>query len=180
MKRRNLALLRGINAAGKYRIRTDDVRHIFEASGCTEVQTYLQSGNVLFAATAVVFSTLAKTVQRALSVKLGAEVPVVLRSGDELEAATAENPFIKQGVNSLRLHLAFLADLPKAEAVEALDARRSPVDRFIVRGREIFLDCPDGFAGSKLTKAWFESQLGTVTSVRNWHTAIELLALSRA
>lgn len=180
MARRHLALLRGINVGGKNQLPMQALRAFFETAGCSKVETYIQSGNVVFRAPARKLAGLAKEVEGAIRAGVGLEVPVVLRSGAELEAAVAANPYVKKGVDPTLLYLVFLADIPDAAAVKALDPARSPPDTFVVRGREVYLHCPNGYGRSKLTNAWFDAKLGTVSTVRNWRTVGELLALTGA
>ena len=47
-----------------------------------------------------------------------------------------------------------------------------------VRGREVYLRCPQGLGRSKLTNAYFDARLATVSTVRNWRTVLALLELS--
>lgn len=180
MARRHLALMRGINVAGKKRVSMEALVRLFEAAGCTRVETYIQSGNVVFDAPKKVLPGLAARVEAALQKELGLSVPVVLRSGDALAAAVKANPFLAQGASPEVLHLVFLADPPSPASVKALDPARSLPDRFVVKGQDVYLHCPNGYGRSKLTNAWFDSKLGTVSTVRNWRTVLELLALCSA
>jgi uncharacterized protein (DUF1697 family) len=68
----------------------------------------------------------------------------------------------------------FLRDLPGGKECAALDPERSPPDAFVVRGREIYLFCPNGVAITKLTNAYFDSKLGTMSTGRNWRTVLKL------
>ncbi|MFN7134888.1 MAG: DUF1697 domain-containing protein, partial [Myxococcales bacterium] len=87
------------------------------------------------------------------------------------------NPFVAAGAAEDSLHVVFLADAPSPTKLATLDPARSPPDRFEVRGRDIYLHCPNGFARTKLTNAWFDARLGTVSTVRNWKTVQKLLTL---
>jgi uncharacterized protein (DUF1697 family) len=71
----------------------------------------------------------------------------------------------------------FLTNLPKPGAVKSLDPGRSPPNRFIVRGKEVYLLFPEGFARTKLTSSYFDSKLGTIGTVRSWRTVTKLLEL---
>ena len=62
----------------------------------------------------------------------------------------------------------------------ALDPRRSPSDAFAVRGREIYLQFPNGVANTKLTNAYFDSRLATISTGRNWRTVLKLFELAQA
>ena len=87
------------------------------------------------------------------------------------------NPFLKEGVEADLLHVLFLADRPEAAAVTSLDADRSPPNRFVVRGKGIYLFFPLGFARNKLSGAYFDSKLETAGTMRNWRTVTKLLEL---
>jgi uncharacterized protein (DUF1697 family) len=173
----HVALLRGINVGGKNMLPMTELARLFEAAGATSVETYIQSGNVVFRASKV--EGLVAKVEAQIAKRFGFEVPVVLRSAAELAAVVDRNPFLRAGVDADLLHVAFLAGAPDAKLAAALDPNRSPGDAFDVRGREIFLHLPGGVARSKLTNAWFDSKLGTTTTIRNWRTVLKLLEMAQ-
>ena len=105
------------------------------------------------------------------------DVPVVLRSREELAAGAARNPFLKRGIDIATLHVAFLADIPNPTCATALDATRSPGDSFILCGRDIYLWLPNGVARTKLTNDYFDRTLKTVSTIRNWNTVLKLLEM---
>jgi uncharacterized protein (DUF1697 family) len=170
-----LALLRGINVGGKAVLPMKELAAIFAACGAAEVRTYIQSGNVIFEAAdaAVVVSQ----VTEAIAARYGYPGRIVLRSAAEVAAAYKANPFAKAGAPVETLHLYFLADRPDVGAVKELDPDRSPGDSFVVKGREIFLHLPNGMARTKLTNAYFDSRLKTVSTARNWNTMGKLLGM---
>jgi uncharacterized protein (DUF1697 family) len=100
-----------------------------------------------------------------------------VRTADELRAVAQGNPFLDEGADADTLHVAFLADRPRSDRVAALDANRSPGDSFVVRGSEIYLRLPNGVARTKLTNAYFDSKLSTISTARNWRTVLKLLEL---
>jgi uncharacterized protein (DUF1697 family) len=71
----------------------------------------------------------------------------------------------------------FLADRPKAAGIKDLDPNRSPSDRYSVVGSEIFMHLATGAARTKLTNAYFDSKLATISTSRNWRTTTKLLEL---
>jgi uncharacterized protein (DUF1697 family) len=81
-------------------------------------------------------------------------------------------------VDIATLHVAFLADAPGAKRTALLDPGRSPPDRFVLRHREIYLHFPNGVARTKFTNVYFDSKLGTMSTVRNWRTVLRLLELT--
>jgi uncharacterized protein (DUF1697 family) len=141
------------------------------------VRTLIQSGNVVFDAPAGLIGALAARVASRIEQDLGLSVPVQMRSAAEFQKALREHPLAGAGVDENVLHVGFLAERPTSARVRRLDPDRSPGDRFRVVGREIYLICPNGVARTKLTNAYFDAQLGTVSTFRNWRTARKLLAM---
>jgi uncharacterized protein (DUF1697 family) len=173
---RRLALLRGINLGGKNKLPMRDLAAMFETAGCTDVRTFIQSGNVLYGAKDSVERKLPSTVSAAIERRFGYRIPILTRTADELRAVVKNNPFARTE-DPKALHVVFLADRPSAARVRALDPERSPGDTFAVRDREIYLHLPSGIARTKLTIPYFDAALATIGTVRNWNTTTKLLAL---
>ena len=171
---RYIALLRGINVGGKNKLPMPTLREIFSDHGCREVETYIQSGNVLFDASASLAKTLAGKVAQAIEAQLSLSVPVIIRSAKQFQAVARQHPLAAPGLTETMLHVMFLADKPKPAAIRNLDPNRSPGDTFEVVGQEIYIASPNGVAGSKLTNAYIDKTLSTVSTARNWKTVQKL------
>ena len=178
-KQRYVALLRGINVGGKNKLPMAELRDIFTAAGCTAVQTYIQSGNVVFEASQALAQQVPEIITRSIHERFGYDTAVVMRSGEELRQVAASNPFDTSG-DPRFLQVAFLEDTPNEEALSRLDPERSPPDAFEVRGREVYLHYPNGVAGSKLTNEYLAAQLQTASTMRNWRTVLTLLEMTNA
>jgi uncharacterized protein (DUF1697 family) len=172
-----VALLRGINVGGRT-LPMNELVARFEEAGAHDVSTYIQSGNVIFTASARVTSRIQWVVAAGIQKRHGFASPVIVRSALELRGAVSVNPFLRAGESPDCLHVAFLSDVPDRDRIAALEPNRSPGDRFAVSGREVYLHCPNGYGQTKLTNQWFDSRLGTVSTVRNWRTVLKLLELA--
>jgi uncharacterized protein (DUF1697 family) len=173
----HVAFLRAINVGGRNSLPMKTLKVMFEALGCRNVRTYIQSGNVVFEATDAVARKVPKAIQAAIQKHAGFTVPVVTRSAAELAKAAQAHAFAKKTKAAKALHFAFLADVPAAERVALLDPKRSPPDEFKVIGRDIHLYLPNGVAPSKLTNVYLDSKLETVSTLRNWATVQKLLEM---
>ena len=173
-----LALMRGLNVGGKNRLPMAELRALFEAAGCREVRSYIQSGNVLFHASPGLAKRLSGLVQAAINKDFGYRVPVVLRRAADMQAVAEANPFLRAGHDPKSLHLMCLERAPTAAQVAALDPERSAPDAFAVHGENIYLYLPNGAARSKLTNAYFDQKLATTSTARNWNTWNKLIELS--
>ena len=175
-----VALLRGINVGGKAKLPMKELAAIFKAAGAISIETYIQSGNVVFEAPAAEACVAAVTTE--IARVYGYPGRIVLRSAEELRKAYAANPFVSSGPaptgsQADPLHVYFLADRPDKAAVAALDPERSPGDSFVVKGREIYLHLPQGMARTKLTNVYFDARLKTVSTARNWKTVAKLVEM---
>ena len=172
-----VALLRGINVGGRNLLPMKDLSAIFEGAGCADVRTYIQSGNVVFAASPPAAQQVQAEVARVIAERFGFRVPVVLRSAQDLAKAARDNPFVRAKADLESLHVAFLLDAPRPGGIALLEGKRSPPDEFVVKGREIYLRLPNGVARTKLTNDHFDRTLATTSTVRNWRTVLKLVEL---
>ncbi len=175
--RTHTLLLRGVNVGGKNRVPMAELRALLTQLGAEEVETYIQSGNAVCRLSPEGAATIARDLSDGLRARLGVASPVVVREAAEIATALASCPF---EVPESERYIVFLADTPAPERVSALDPNRSPGHRFQVRGADIYLHLPTGVATTKLSNDWFDRQLGTVSTVRNWRTLLALHALLTA
>lgn len=169
---RHIALLRGINVGGKNRLAMADLAAEFERAGCREVKTYIQSGNAVFTAPATVAKKAPALVEARLREAFGIESPVIVRTREELASVVKGVPFTGGQADPASLHVAFLAKRPAAS--RSPDPDRSPGDAFALVGCELYLHLPNGVAKTKLTNAYLDKTLGTVSTLRNWRTVCKL------
>ena len=174
------ALLRGVNVGGRNKVPMGELTAALSSLGLEDVVTYIQSGNVVFRSPSGDTRELASGIERRITEVFGLGVTVLLRTPAELDEIAGGNPFLADQANRAKLHVVFLDALPAAGAVEALDPNRSPPDRFSVRGREVYLQLPNGAGRSKLTLDYFERRLGARATVLNWNTLLEMISLARA
>ncbi|HWE51915.1 MAG TPA: DUF1697 domain-containing protein [Bryobacteraceae bacterium] len=169
-----VALLRGINVGGRNMLPMKSLAALFEENGRNSVMTYIQSGNVVFNATAAAARTLPSRISAAIGERFGYKIPVILRTASQLSSVIHDNPHFRNGLPAKELHICFLADTPASERVQALDPLRSAPDTFVVSGAEIYLHLPHGAGNSRLTNVWFDTNLATTSTLRNWATVLRL------
>lgn len=176
----HIALLRGVNVGGKNKLPMRELPDLFQSAGATAAQTYIQSGNVVFAANAAVARSMAEAVPKLIEDKFGFRPPIVLRSAAELEKVAAGNPYLRADADESALYVGFLADAPAAAHKSKLNPERSPGDRYELIGRDIYMHLLSGAADTKLTTAYFDSTLATTSTFRNWRTVLKLVELARS
>ena len=174
---RIVAFLRGVNVGG-VKVPMAELRSLLNDAGLDEVQTHLQSGNVLVTAPSGDSGAVAGVIEQAISEGLGLNIRVMVRDRDQMAKIVASNPLLRPGVPPKLFHTIFLEGAPAADRVALLDPDRSPADRFSVAGREIFVEYgPAGSGRSKLDLGYFEKTLGVTGTARNWNTVTRLLVM---
>lgn len=175
-----IAILRGINVSGKRKILMTDLQHLLMTKGFEQVQTYIQSGNVIFHAPETSANgSLESRIAKAVLEQYHFGVPVIVRKREELVQVVAGNPFIKEkGIDESKLHVTFLAETPAAACVSDIQKMTYPPDRFIIKGREVYLYCPVNYGETRLSNAFFEQKLKVSATTRNWKTVNKLVELS--
>jgi uncharacterized protein (DUF1697 family) len=169
---RQIALLRGINLGPTNKVAMAPLREVFAELGFTDIKTYVNSGNVVFAGRR---ASVAK-VERAIAERFGFDVPVVLRTRDELAETVAANPLAGVATNLSR-YLVLFGD-GAVDPARAKDVECAPGEQFAIAGREAYLWLPDGVHKSKLARAMNEQRFGVRLTGRNWRTVEKLLALA--
>lgn len=171
---RHVALLRGINVGGRNKLPMKELVALVSEAGAGDVVTYIQSGNVVFSAGAELARRMPALLSDAIAERLGLTIPVVMRSARQWRTVVEGNPFLADGADPKTLHAVLLAKAPSKKQAAALDPDRSPPDVFALRGAVLYLHCPNGVARSKLTNAYLDRTLGTITTSRNWRTVLKL------
>lgn len=175
---RAVAFLRSVNVGGRGRLPMAELRAVAASLGLRDVQTYVQSGNVIFDAPPGL--DVGPRLKAALAEAAGLSTSVLVRTTGELDAIAGANPFLPRITDFVQLHVVFLADAPSADRIAQLDPDRSPRDTFVVHGREIYVHYPNGAGRSKLTLDYFERRLRTSGTARNWNTVTKVQALLAA
>jgi uncharacterized protein (DUF1697 family) len=156
-----------------------ELRALVEELGCTDVGTYVQSGNVVFR-TDRGAASLAKAIEQAIRSELGLDVPVVIRSRSQLERLVAGSPFGRPGAKENTLSVTFLARKPDRERVRRLREESFEPERFELVREDVYLFFPNGYGRSKLSNALLERRLGVPATTRNWRTVAALAELTAA
>ena len=156
----HVALLRGINVGGNKPVAMADLRDLVAGLGLEDVQSVLQSGNLVFRADGNAGVRLERALEAEARQRLGLETEFFVRSAAEWEDVVAENPFHEQARRDpARLVAVFLKEAPPGAAVKALQA--AIVGREVLRsaGKQIYIVYPDGQGRSRLTNSRVNSRL---------------------
>lgn len=178
---KQIAILRGINVGGRRKILMWDLKELFLKLGFSNIQTYIQSGNIIFetsdsGSNIIIANEIEETIQK----KYDFQVPVIVLSSNEFHDAISDNPFLKEKrIEIDRLHLTFLKELPSDEKLQKIKTVDVTPDQFEIKNKNVFIYCSDKYSKSKLTNAFFENKLKVSATTRNWKTVMKLAELSK-
>ena len=172
---RCVSLLRGINVGGNKAVRMDALKELHESLGLQRVETYIQSGNVVFTSDDANTAQLSSQIEEAFQHKLGFLSNVIVRTADEFNVIIENNPFKDQPMKETKWIVAmFLASDPINTALEDIQKTYSGPEEIHIIGQEVYIYYPEGIGRSKLTNTFLEKKLKTVGTARNWNTVLRL------
>lgn len=172
-----VALFRGINVGGKNILPMKELAAVFEGLELSKVQTYIQSGNVVFQAEADNTPELARNIGAAVCKSHEFAPRVLVLSIQEFRNAIASNPFPEGESDPKSLHLFFLESFPANPDLKRLGSLQSASERFKLIGTVFYLHAPAGTGRSRLA-ANVEKALGVTATARNWRSVSAILSLA--
>lgn len=177
-----ISILRGINVSGQKKIVMTDLKTLYENLEFEDVVTYIQSGNVIFKTNKKAANTeLAAIIEKAIFDKYNFNVPVIIRTAEEIKHVISSNPFVSnKEIDIEKLHVTFLAETPKQASLERIKSFDYPPDKFVIIRKEAFLYCPINYGETKLSNKFFESKLRVSATTRNWKTINKLFEIAAA
>jgi uncharacterized protein (DUF1697 family) len=181
---RYVAFLRAINVGGRF-LKMAALAEHFRALGCADVTTFLNSGNVLFRATAGGAASradrLAPRLADGLEPLLGYRSEVFLRTEAEVLALAKRGAALLETVPADGdVNVALLNAPLTKEQKTALAALRTDLDDFTARGREVWWLCQAKQSGSKFSNAVFERKLKSRATFRRASMLVKLAEVIRA
>ena len=164
-----IALLRGINVGGKNVLKMKELVACLESAGCSDVKTYVQSGNAVFKNAESNALTLGGIIEKVLKEKREIEARVLVLGIDEVGRAMSSNPYPHAEENPSVLHLFFLSEPAQSPDIKSMNTLKTDSESFVLTDRVFYLHAPYGIGRSKLA-ARVERLLGVDATARNWRT----------
>lgn len=172
-----VVLLRGVNVGKGKRVPMATFKQLLEAQGFAAVQTLLNSGNAVGAHSGRCAGALATRVQAAIQAELALDVPVLVKSAAEFNAAVADNPY--RGLPAAehpQLLLAFTQDAATLQPLQAVAPLVQPPEQLHIGRHAAYLRCANGILQSQAAVALL-GKLGSGVTTRNWATVVKIRAV---
>src|SRR5215469_3934367 len=165
---RYVSLFRGINVGGNQIVRLAALKELHASLGLHDVQTYIQSGNVVFTGDTSDVAQIQRDIEDGFAETFGFRVKVMVCSAAELNAIIENNPFQNQlERESNRIIALFLESDPSSTALEDIQKTYAGPEEIHIIGKETFIYYPEGMGRSKLSNVFLEKKLKTAGTARN-------------
>lgn len=172
-----ITLLRGINVSGKNIIKMDVLKQLCAEIGLQNVQTYIQSGNIIYQSVELDSSVLSKRIQDKILSTLNLTVPILTLDIDQFEEILAQHPFTKEE-ELAQLYITFINGTPQQEGINNLEEKKDTLELLHTTDNAIYLVANIGYGKTKITNTLIENQLKVTATTRNYKTCLKIKALA--
>ena len=174
-----ICLLRGINVSGKNIIKMNALRSSFEKLGAQNIQTYIQSGNVVFQHPETETADLEKRITDQVLSDFGLVVPVMVLNKEQLQKIVSKNMFATEAIKEISsLYVTFLSGKPLADGLKSVASFKAEHEQISFSDEAVYLYCPKGYGKTKLNNNLLENKLKVQATTRNWKTTLKLLEMA--
>jgi len=172
-----IGLLRGINVGGHKKIAMAELKMVLSNSGLENVQTYIQSGNIIFQSSSEDVNELEAIIHKSILDHFGFQVPVLVRTRQHLQTIFDNCPFSDEKKENS--HFTMLSNIPNKELVKEASEKVYPKEEFVIVNDCIYFYCTNGYGKAKFNLNFFERKLNVDATSRNYKTMVKLLSLSQ-
>ncbi len=174
-----IVLLRGINVSGQKKIKMADLRKMLEKLKFQDVETYIQSGNILLRSRED-GDTVGKRVKDGIAKTFGFDVPTLVKTYGQMKSIFGNNPFTDPfDIENKQIYFAFLKNTPPLELVEKFRQEKFQGEQFTITDDCVYLNYKLGAGKAKISNNLIERKLKVSATSRNYRTTAKLLEMSK-
>ena len=171
-----IVLLKGINVGGHKKVPMAELREQLSKSGLEDVQTYIQSGNVIFKSEEKDVNKLESKIHEAIQNYFGFEVSVLAMTRFDLKRIFDDCPFSEEKKKAS--YFMMLHDAPDGALIQVASEKNYEGEEYVIINDCIYYFCAKGYGQAKFNLNFFERKLETFATARNYNTMVKLLSLS--
>jgi len=172
-----IALLRAVNLGATRKLSMSRLREALHANGYADARTYIQSGNVVLSSRSSV-RAVADDLHRLIQEHFEMDVPVIVRTREQLADIVTANPFPAAPSDGARYYVIFLDRQPPRSRTAAVESGAFEPDEVAFGDRVIYAWYRNGLHASRLAAVLTDAKLGVTSTARNWNTVTRLLAIA--
>jgi len=171
-----IVLLKGINVGGNKKVPMAELRQLLADIGFEEVQTYIQSGNVILQTEETNRLILENKISQAILDHFGFEVSVLVKTKEELQRIFDDSPFPEDKKEAS--HFMMLYNTTEKELVKEASEKTYEGEEYQIINDCIYYFYEKGLGQAKFSVNFFERKFKTFATARNYNTMLKLLSLS--
>ncbi len=153
-----------------------ELRDLLSKSGLENVQTYIQSGNVIFESSESDTAKLELKIHEAIHTYFGFEVPILVLKPEALQQIFDSCPFPQE--KKEKSYFMMLYSKANKDIVKSVSELSYPNEEFLITDNCVYFYCAVGYGKAKFSNNFFERKLKVVATARNYKTMLKLLSLS--
>jgi len=171
-----ISLLRGINVSGQKKVNMKVLKALYESLNLEQVNTYIQSGNVVFSCSKRTAEELKSLLEESIEQHFNFHVPVLVLSKQTLDTFLAQSPFADKSVTEQgsQIIFSFLSTAVTQEQQDALQQYTADSEALMTKPNIAYLHCPNGYGKTKLSNTFLENKLAVTATSRNLKTIVKL------
>jgi len=174
---RFIVLLRSVNT-GKRKAPMAALRDACRAAGFADVETYIQSGNLVLSSD-LASAALEETIQKIVLDNFGFSSEAIARMAQQWSRYASGSPFPEvEAERPGNLLLCLSKRAPTADVAERLMERAMLNERIVLVGDALWIDFIGGAGHSEITPAFLDKVVGSTVTARNWNTVLRLHAMA--
>lgn len=167
-----VVLLRGINVGASRKLPMAELRAAAKAAGFDDIETYIQSGNLILTAKNAAAAEAA--IEALIASHFKMKVEAIARTAKQWAAYARGSPFADADERANFVHLGLSKNKPAAGAADKLSEKAAHGEEIVIEGDAIWADFKQGVGPSKLMPAVFDKAVGSTVTMRNWRTVQKL------
>jgi uncharacterized protein (DUF1697 family) len=169
------AFFRALNVGGYGLIKMQRLKEIFDEAGFNNVETYIQSGNIVFTSPEKDAALLEKKSEEILNREMNYISKTFIRTEKEISSIIKNNPFDSAKLSKdVVLYYAFLGSKPGSLEQENILSYNSDTENHSVSGKGIYSLIVKNKGKTLYSGGWLEKKLKQPLTVRNWNTLLKI------
>lgn len=163
-----MALLRGINVGGNNIIKMQDLKILLQDRGLENVNTYIQSGNIVFRSEKSA-EQVRILIEQEIKQKYGYSISVIVRTASKWDEIMKNCPYPTESLgDGESVHMTLLGKEISKEDIEHLLQSQSDTEECFINDKEVYLYLRKSILDSKISNQL--QKLGIPVTSRNWKT----------
>lgn len=171
-----IALLKGINVGGHKKVPMADLRELLSKSGFENVQTYIQSGNVILQSNNSDISKIESDIEKSIEDYFGFEVSVLVKTRQDLQRIFDDSSFTEDKKKAS--YFMMFHDCPSDDLVKEASEKVYEGEEYKIINNCIYYYYEKGLGKAKFNVNFVERKFKTFATARNYNTMVKLLSLS--